>query len=63
MGMVYTTSFDGLDGLTSGIALSGLTLFALSLNEQWTSPITATLAVIFAGSLGFNHNFHPASIF
>ncbi|MEK7618390.1 MAG: MraY family glycosyltransferase [Patescibacteria group bacterium] len=67
MGMVYTTKFlDGLDGLTSGIALvGGLTLFALSLNERVDQPITATLAVIFAGSLfGFLiYNFHPASIF
>lgn len=67
MGMVYTTKFlDGLDGLTSGIAfVGGLTLFALSLNERVNQPITASLALIFAGSLlGFLiYNFHPASIF
>jgi len=67
MGMIYTTKFlDGLDGLTSGIAfVGGLTLFALSLNERVSQPITASLAIIFAGSLlGFLiYNFHPASIF
>lgn len=67
MGMIYTTKFlDGLDGLTSGIALvGGLTLFALSLNEKVSQPITASIAIIFAGALlGFLfYNFHPASIF
>lgn len=67
MGMIYTTKFlDGLDGLTSGVALiGGLTLFALSLNEKVNQPITASIAIIFAGSfLGFLlYNFHPASIF
>ena len=67
MGMIYTTKFlDGLDGLTSGIALvGGLTLFALSLNERVSQPITASIAIIFAGALlGFLiYNFHPASIF
>lgn len=67
MGMIYTTKFlDGLDGLTSGIALvGGLTLFALSLNERVNQPITASIAIIFAGSLlGFLlYNFYPASIF
>ena len=67
MGMIYTTKFlDGLDGLTSGIAvIGGLTMFALSLTEKVNQPITAGLAVIFAGAfLGFLiYNFYPASIF
>ncbi len=67
MGMIYTTKFlDGLDGLTSGIAvIGGLTMFALSLTERVNQPITASIAIIFAGAfLGFLlYNFHPASIF
>jgi len=67
MGMIFTTKFlDGLDGLCSGIAvIGGLTMFALSLLPHINQPITASLAIIFAGSvLGFLfYNFHPASIF
>ena len=67
MGMIFTTKFlDGLDGLCGGIALiGGLTMFALSLLPHINQPITASLAIIFSGSvLGFLiYNFHPASIF
>ncbi len=67
MGMIYTTKFlDGLDGLSSGISLiGGLTLFALSLLPHINQNITASLAIIFCGTLaGFLiFNFHPASIF
>ncbi len=67
MGMIFTTKFlDGLDGLCSGIALiGGLTMFALSLLPHINQPITASIAIIFSGSvLGFLFfNYHPASIF
>ena len=67
MGMIFTTKFlDGLDGLCAGISLiGGLTLFALSLTAHINQPITATLAIIFVGSL-FGYlffAFNPASIF
>jgi UDP-GlcNAc:undecaprenyl-phosphate/decaprenyl-phosphate GlcNAc-1-phosphate transferase len=67
MGMVYTTKLlDGLDGLASGIALiGGLTMFFLSLTEKVNQPSTATLAIIFAGSLAgyLVYAFNPAKIF
>jgi len=67
MGMIFTTKFlDGLDGLCAGIALiGGVALFALSLAKHINQPITASLAIIFAGSIaGFLiYNFHPATIF
>jgi UDP-GlcNAc:undecaprenyl-phosphate GlcNAc-1-phosphate transferase len=67
MGMIFTTKFlDGLDGLCAGISLiGGLTLFALSLLPHINQPITATLAIIFSGSLlGYLFfAFNPASIF
>lgn len=67
MGMIFTTKLlDGLDGLCSGIAMiGGLTLFALSVAPHINQPITASLAIIFAGSLcGYLiYAFHPASIF
>lgn len=67
MGMIFTTKFlDGLDGLCSGVALiGGLTLFALSLGTHINQPITASIAIIFAGSLlGYLFfAFHPASVF
>ena len=67
MGMIFTTKLlDGLDGLCSGVGLIGaLTMFALSLTYKVNQPITASIAVIFAGSiLGFLvYNFNPASIF
>ncbi len=67
MGMIFTTKLlDGLDGLCGGVGLIGaLTMFALSLTSKVNQPITASLAIIFAGALlGFLfYNFHPASIF
>jgi UDP-GlcNAc:undecaprenyl-phosphate GlcNAc-1-phosphate transferase len=67
MGMIFTTKFlDGLDGLCAGISLiAGLTLFALSLLPHIGQPITASLAIIFGGSLfGYLfYAFNPASIF
>lgn len=67
MGMIFTTKFlDGLDGLCAGISfIGGITLFVLSLTENVNQPITASLAIIFSGSvLGFLFfNFNPASIF
>ena len=67
MGMTFTTKFlDGLDGLCAGIsAIGGLTLFALSLTPKVNQDITATMAIIFSGSLlGYLlYAFHPASIF
>ena len=67
MGMIYTTKFlDGLDGLCSGITFIGsLTLFALSLTSKVNQDITASIAIIFCGSL-FGYlffAFNPASIF
>lgn len=66
-GMMFTTKFlDGLDGLVAGIGvIAGVTLFALSLGETVSQPITASLAIILAGSLiGYlAYSFHPASIF
>ncbi|MBL8030077.1 MAG: undecaprenyl/decaprenyl-phosphate alpha-N-acetylglucosaminyl 1-phosphate transferase [Candidatus Doudnabacteria bacterium] len=67
LGMIFTTKFlDGLDGLCSGIALiGGLTMFALSLLPHINQPITASLSIIFCGSIfGFLlYNFHPATVF
>jgi UDP-GlcNAc:undecaprenyl-phosphate GlcNAc-1-phosphate transferase len=67
LGMTYTTKFlDGLDGLVTGISLiAALTLFTLSLMPKIDQPVTASLAIIFAGALaGFlMFNFNPASIF
>ncbi|MDR3642912.1 MAG: MraY family glycosyltransferase [Candidatus Doudnabacteria bacterium] len=67
MGMIFTTKLlDGLDGLCGGVGLIGsLTMFALSLTPKVNQPITASIAIIFAGALlGFLiYNFNPASIF
>jgi UDP-GlcNAc:undecaprenyl-phosphate GlcNAc-1-phosphate transferase len=67
MGMIFTTKFlDGLDGLCAGISLiGGLTMFALSLAPHINQPMTASLAIIFSGSvLGFLfYNYNPATIF
>ncbi len=67
MGMTFTTKLlDGLDGLCSGIALiGGLTMFILSLTSRINQPITASLAIIFVGSLAgyLIYAFNPASIF
>ena len=67
MGMTFTTKIlDGLDGLCAGIGLiGGLTMFALSLMPKLNQPETASLAIIFAGSLAgyLIYAFNPASIF
>jgi len=67
MGMMFTTKFlDGLDGLVSGIGLiASVSLFFLSIGPQVNQPITATLAIIFAGALAgyLIYAFYPARIF
>ena len=67
VGMINSMNFiDGLDGLSSGIALiAALTLGALSLTTQVGQPYVAVLCVVLAGALlGFlRFNFQPASIF
>ncbi len=67
LGMIYTTKFlDGMDGLASGISfIASFTLFVLSLTPKINQSVTASLAIIFCGSiLGFLvYNFNPASIF
>ncbi len=67
MGMIFTTKFlDGLDGLCAGIGLIGsLTFFCLSLAEKINQPITASIAIILAGTLAgyLIFAYHPASIF
>jgi UDP-GlcNAc:undecaprenyl-phosphate/decaprenyl-phosphate GlcNAc-1-phosphate transferase len=66
-GMMFTTKFlDGLDGLVAGVGLiAGLTLFALSLSDTVSQPITASFALILSGALAgyLIYAFHPASIF
>lgn len=66
-GMMFTTKFlDGLDGLVAGIGtIAGFTLFALSLTEKVSQPITASLAIILAGALlGYLiYAKYPATIF
>lgn len=67
MGMMYTTKLlDGLDGLTSGVAVIGaITIAALSLTAIVHQPDTALLAAIVAGAFfGFlRYNWFRASIF
>jgi UDP-GlcNAc:undecaprenyl-phosphate GlcNAc-1-phosphate transferase len=67
VGMINSLNFiDGLDGLSSGIALiAALTLAVISLTVQINQPFVALLCVVLAGSLlGFlRWNFHPAAIF
>jgi UDP-GlcNAc:undecaprenyl-phosphate GlcNAc-1-phosphate transferase len=67
MGMIFTTKFlDGMDGLCSGIGfIASCTMLALSLTSKINQPVTATLAIIFAGALlGYLfYGFNPASIF
>lgn len=58
--------FDGLDGLTSGLAvIASVIIVALSLQPYVNQPATAWLAAIVAGAaLGFlPWNWHPAKIF
>jgi UDP-GlcNAc:undecaprenyl-phosphate/decaprenyl-phosphate GlcNAc-1-phosphate transferase len=67
VGMINSLNFiDGLDGLSSGIALiAALTLGVLSLTVQVNQPLVAVLCFVLAGGLlGFlRWNFHPAVIF
>lgn len=66
-GMMNSLNFiDGLDGLSSGIALiAAVTLGVLSLSTQVNQPLVAVLCFVLAGGLlGFlRWNFHPAVIF
>jgi UDP-GlcNAc:undecaprenyl-phosphate/decaprenyl-phosphate GlcNAc-1-phosphate transferase len=67
VGMINSVNFiDGLDGLSSGIALiAALTLAVISLTDDINQPFVALLCVVLAGALlGFlRWNFHPARIF
>jgi len=66
-GMINSINFiDGLDGLSSGIALiAAVTLGLISLTTFIAQPFVALLCFALAGSLlGFlRWNFHPASVF
>jgi len=67
LGMINSMNFiDGLDGLSSGIALiAALTLGVISLTTQIGQPFISLLCVALAGALlGFlRWNFQPAAIF
>jgi len=67
VGMINSLNFiDGLDGLSSGIALiAALTLGVLSLTQQVNQPLVAAFCFVLAGGLlGFlRWNFFPAVIF
>jgi UDP-GlcNAc:undecaprenyl-phosphate GlcNAc-1-phosphate transferase len=67
VGMINSLNFiDGLDGLSSGIALiAAITLGVLSLTVQVNQPLVAVLCFVLGGGLlGFlRWNFHPAVIF
>ena len=67
VGMINSLNFiDGLDGLSTGIALiAAVTLGLLSLTPQVNEPLVAVLCFALAGGLlGFlRWNFHPAVIF
>jgi UDP-GlcNAc:undecaprenyl-phosphate GlcNAc-1-phosphate transferase len=67
LAMMFTTKIlDGLDGLSTGIALiGGLMIFFLAETKKYYQPDIALVALIFAGvCLGFLlFNFHPAKIF
>ena len=67
VGMINSLNFiDGLDGLSTGIALiAAVTLGLLSLSDQVNQPLVAVLCFALAGGLlGFlRWNFHPAVIF
>jgi UDP-GlcNAc:undecaprenyl-phosphate GlcNAc-1-phosphate transferase len=66
-GMINSINFiDGLDGLSSGVALiAALTLGTISLTAQVSQPFVAVLCFALAGALlGFlRWNFHPATVF
>ncbi len=67
VGMINSLNFiDGLDGLSSGIALiAAVTLGVLSLTPSQNEPMVALLCAVLAGALaGFlPWNFHPARVF
>ena len=67
VGMINSLNFiDGLDGLSTGIALiAAVTLGLLSLTQPVGQPLVAVLCFVLAGGLlGFlRWNFHPAVIF
>ena len=66
-GMINSINFiDGLDGLSSGVALiAAVTLGLISLTAVVNQPFIAVLCFALAGSLlGFlRWNFHPATVF
>ena len=67
MGMINSINFiDGLDGLSSGIALiAAVTLGLISFTTLVDQPLVGLLCFVLAGSLlGFlRWNFHPAVVF
>jgi UDP-GlcNAc:undecaprenyl-phosphate/decaprenyl-phosphate GlcNAc-1-phosphate transferase len=67
VGMINSVNFiDGLDGLSSGIALiAAVTLGIISLTTSIAQPMVALLCFALAGALlGFlRWNFHPAAVF
>jgi UDP-GlcNAc:undecaprenyl-phosphate GlcNAc-1-phosphate transferase len=67
VGMINSMNFiDGLDGLSSGIALiAAVTLGLINLTADPVQPYVAMFCFVLAGALaGFlRWNFHPASIF
>jgi len=67
VGMMNSINWiDGLDGLSSGVALiAAVTLGLISLTTQVGQPLVAVLCFALAGALlGFlRWNFHPAAIF
>jgi len=67
VGMINSMNWiDGLDGLSTGIALiAAVTLGLISLTTQVSQPLVAVLCFALAGALaGFlRWNFHPAKIF
>lgn len=67
LGMVNSINFiDGLDGLSSGIALiAAVTLGLISFTTAIAEPMVGVLCFVLAGALlGFlRWNFHPATIF
>ena len=67
VGMINSMNFiDGLDGLSSGIALiAAVTLGVINLTANPVQPYVAMFCFVLAGALaGFlRWNFHPASIF
>lgn len=67
VGMLNSMNFiDGLDGLSTGIALiAAVTLGLISLTTNGSQPLVGILCLVFAGALlGFlRWNFHPASVF